>query len=348
MADFLELQARESVQPGWREALGGIARNCCLGRTQADLQLEVFVNADGALDGCDCWISLRSTACVLSVGLARDAACTLADETWRPWLKETVDSPPADLLPSIWNAALADLWEDFGELIGQTLEVVAVTAEADPSESDAVLSGVLQCADGATLRLAFCLPPSVIDTLVRAWSRQPLQRVNDLGQMRVSVVIEFGWREFTRENLRGLAVGDVIVLEYDMSEGTEGIIGGVRIEGRARFNARLSEREATIISLVEFEPSEPDAVNKDWTEELAITLVFEAGRQTLPLGEVESLQPGHCFVLPGDCGQALKITVNGQVVGEGELVRVGSGYGVRLKKLGVANDATADISVSDG
>jgi type III secretion protein Q len=65
-----------------------------------------------------------------------------------------------------------------------------------------------------------------------------------------------------------------------------------------------------------------------------VTLEFELGNLTLPLGEIAGLKPGYVFQLPGRLEDArVVIRAGGRVVGRGELVAVGEVLGVQVTAL---------------
>ena len=69
-------------------------------------------------------------------------------------------------------------------------------------------------------------------------------------------------------------------------------------------------------------------------DDIPVRLVFEVGETTLPLGELQSLQPGYTFELPASVAEPVRIRANGKIVGSGELVQVGDRVGVRVLSLG--------------
>ncbi|MBB4382604.1 type III secretion system cytoplasmic ring protein SctQ [Bradyrhizobium sp. SBR1B] len=72
-------------------------------------------------------------------------------------------------------------------------------------------------------------------------------------------------------------------------------------------------------------PSEADL------DSVEITLVFECGRWPIPLGTLRSINEGHVFEFgrPADC--PVDIVANGQLIGRGDIVRVGEELGIRLR-----------------
>lgn len=64
---------------------------------------------------------------------------------------------------------------------------------------------------------------------------------------------------------------------------------------------------------------------------VGVTVDFELGSTSLPLGELANLKPGYVFELSGNLNQVrVVIRANGTRVGYGELVAVGDVLGVQL------------------
>ncbi|MFK4719549.1 type III secretion protein Q [Bradyrhizobium niftali] len=71
-------------------------------------------------------------------------------------------------------------------------------------------------------------------------------------------------------------------------------------------------------------PSEADI------DSVEITLVFECGRWPIPLGTLRSINEGHVFELGRQVDGPVDIVANGQLIGRGDIVRVGEALGIRL------------------
>jgi len=72
-------------------------------------------------------------------------------------------------------------------------------------------------------------------------------------------------------------------------------------------------------------PSEADI------DSVEITLVFECGRWPIPLGTLRSINEGHVFELGRPLDGPVDIVANGQLIGRGDIVRIGEALGVRLR-----------------
>lgn len=68
-------------------------------------------------------------------------------------------------------------------------------------------------------------------------------------------------------------------------------------------------------------------------EDIGISLLFEVGRQEMPLKQLRSLQAGYVFELPANAARPVTVRANGKAIGRGELVKIGERIGVRLVEM---------------
>ena len=66
---------------------------------------------------------------------------------------------------------------------------------------------------------------------------------------------------------------------------------------------------------------------------LEITLRFDLGQLTLPLGELQQIQPGYSFELELPAPGQVRIVAGTQLIGRGELVQIEDRLGVRVTAL---------------
>jgi type III secretion protein Q len=67
--------------------------------------------------------------------------------------------------------------------------------------------------------------------------------------------------------------------------------------------------------------------------DLPVTLVFEAGRATFSVEQVRKLAAGAVLPLPDAAADSINIISGGKRIGQGELVRIGEGLGIRIKRI---------------
>jgi flagellar motor switch protein FliN len=69
-------------------------------------------------------------------------------------------------------------------------------------------------------------------------------------------------------------------------------------------------------------------------EKIAVTLIVEAGRIQMTMDKLLKLEPGNLLELDLHPENGVALTINGSVVGKGELLRMGELIGVRILELG--------------
>ncbi len=65
-------------------------------------------------------------------------------------------------------------------------------------------------------------------------------------------------------------------------------------------------------------------------ETIPVDLTFELGQKRIPLGELKNIGPGFHFRLDRDPATPVMIRAGGEVVGSGQMVRIGDRIGVRI------------------
>ncbi|WDD96639.1 type III secretion system cytoplasmic ring protein SctQ [Thalassomonas actiniarum] len=85
-------------------------------------------------------------------------------------------------------------------------------------------------------------------------------------------------------------------------------------------------------------------------DEIPVTLTFEAGNLTLPLGELNQLSSGHVFAFDSQTNgeQAIQIRANGQLIGTCSLVSVAGKLGAKITRLNSTITAENESAESRG
>src|SRR5262245_54916223 len=153
---------------------------------------------------------------------------------------------------------------------------------------------------------------------------------------------------FPLSELRATQIGDVLVLGRRMqcwsrvrlvrlgarSNELPGAWSAAYDGARLTVNATapIYEAEKTVPETQSVETSE--TLSADAVARTPVTLEFELGTLTVPLGEIAGLKPSYVFQLPGRLEDArVLIRAGGRVVGQGELVAVGEVLGVQVTAL---------------
>jgi type III secretion system YscQ/HrcQ family protein len=163
-----------------------------------------------------------------------------------------------------------------------------------------------------------------------------------LADAQVALRLEVGRTAVARDDLAGLAVGDVVLFERF---GVRDVRGGpvtLRL-GRGGFAARLEGDTLRVEDFyrlnvgapsMEFDSSGKDAASADQLlKELPVEVVCELGRVTMSGRELVELRPGAVIPAGRPLAGPVDLTVGGRVVARGELVDVEGEIGVRITQL---------------
>ncbi len=180
----------------------------------------------------------------------------------------------------------------------------------------------------------------------------------DLAHLPMTVVPVIGRSKIIGEELAGLAMNDVILVEEYFSEETPrwylgpSLAIGVEIrEGRGTVTTIITDitdtaniTETTMQAPLQpareqAEDRRPEARETPGDvpclnlENLDIEVRFELGREIMTLGELQKLAPGQIFELRGPIRSPVTITANSRPVARGEVVDIEGRVGVRVLEI---------------
>ena len=169
---------------------------------------------------------------------------------------------------------------------------------------------------------------------------------DDPGALAPSIVFPIqlcaGTQSLTVSELKSLHPGDVILCGEPPGTDTFAILSDrffapTRTDGDnhvldAAWKPLNQTQESLMKSQTKIDtattPGDPDQF-----EDLPVQLVFEIGRCELPLSEIRKLGEGSIVPTAPGTANAVNILANGRLVGNGELVKIGAGIGVRVLRL---------------
>ena len=200
----------------------------------------------------------------------------------------------------------------------------------------------LRCEGGGTVSVVrLRLGAGAAERLAAALDRVALAPL-PLDALRVPVHLRVGSCTLPLDELRTLHPGDVLMPERGGGSTFVAVVGE-RLVWHGDWDGRTAAvgtpRQAAGAAGAEEwtmgDEMPPDAAGMPDAElnELPVRLVFEVGRVELTLGELSTVGPGHVFALPGGAPGMVDILASGRRIGQGELVQLGDGTGVRLLSL---------------
>jgi type III secretion protein Q len=222
-------------------------------------------------------------------------------------------------------------WSDTSSVLADTLTTVT-------------LGFTVTTADGPETSGLLRMSPDVVRRLLQnsGW-RQPVLAPGAWKALPVPLRIQMHGVRFPIEELTAAEIGDVLVLgRSSHCWRSLHILSEDSIDLKRRWNAEYDGQRLRIIAALPYVPtespmSESDSPPTQETNALAgvgVTVDFELGSTSLPLGELANLKPGYVFEVAGNLNQVrVVIRANGTRVGYGELVAVGDVLGVQLLAL---------------
>ncbi len=151
-----------------------------------------------------------------------------------------------------------------------------------------------------------------------------------------------GTQELAVSELKDLRLGDVILREQPFGTDPFVVLSGrffapVKPDGNsyilvADWRSFNKSQESPMKSQTKIDTA-GSTEDLGQLEDLPVQLVFEIGRYELPLSELRKLGEGSILPTAPSTANAVNILANGRLVGNGELVKIGAGLGVRVVRL---------------
>lgn len=257
------------------------------------------------------------------------------------WL-ETLDGVHADVQgpagSMLLELALLDLIERVERLSGQTLEVVEIAGGAEPAPDLAAhplnLTLLVQLGEGAALPMPLHLSIDAAQLIADLLEQQGSAAQHPLGVLRLSLNVENGEALLSLGELRSLRAGDVLMLDDRPDDQVRLVLPG-RLQARATLSdegIRLLEPPIATHFAKDVDMTEsPIGPELDSTlDELPMKLVCQVGSVELSLAQLRELGEGSLLPLSAPARDGVDLMVNGRRIGQGQLVKIGDGLGVRL------------------
>lgn len=262
--------------------------------------------------------------------------------------------PPTDLAALLLEAALLPLVEVFERGVGLAVGLHAV-ADASPhpeprpdNAASFMRVPFLLRGPGMSQTLWVEAPARTMEILLRNWGAG----TRKMDQLPVPLMLQAGSTILSAGLIRSLRPGDAVLLqEMEAGQILDGLPSVMRLFVADTFVVSLRRAQAgwrlqtplrqawKAGQILSDNTTEGIAVAEPIVDldELPVRLVFEAGRLELSLGELRRLGAGSILEIGTQPGQ-VRILVNGQRIGDGELVNIENRSGVRITALATNAD----------
>ncbi|MGE7991689.1 type III secretion system cytoplasmic ring protein SctQ [Pseudomonas sp. NPDC089554] len=246
-------------------------------------------------------------------------------------------SPASALL---LEQALLPLIEPLEQALGLTLQVLERAPET-PSNLAPLQLELRVTIDGTPMPVQLRSDAEGWAVLLDALDRYIAPAPLDLGPLPLLLQVDAGEAWLTLAELRSLLPGDVVMLEPWAEAQVRLHLGGQLMLKAQRDGQRLRLLETPNVLAVVKERSMSDVeVGADGLDssldELQLKLVCQVGSVELSFAQLRELGVGSVLELAPRMHEGVDLMINGRRVGQGQLVKVGDGLGVRVLSFAVS------------
>jgi type III secretion system YscQ/HrcQ family protein len=156
-------------------------------------------------------------------------------------------------------------------------------------------------------------------------------------QIPLQVNFEIGYSSMTKEELGGLEISDIILIDERLSPARSHIIvsiGGLLIlEGNIDSSGKIVLGNKAIQRFGEDMKQEENKHGysaESLIGDIPVKLTFNVGETQITFDKLTDIQPGYIFEMNTGLEKPVEIKANGKSVGMGELVEIGDRLGVRV------------------
>lgn len=233
--------------------------------------------------------------------------------------------------------ALLGFIEPLERSTGQPVQVVEAPeiAHSEPFVLHVTLEVTL--GDSASTLVALHLSADAAQWLVQWLERHLPPAAHRLDNLAWRLSVEAGEAPLTVAELRSLRPGDVVMLDAWPVDQVRVCLSD-RLQARARLEghtATLIEKPMALTSVKEtcMTDSTSESVVDSSLDELLLKLVCQVGSVELSLAQLRDMGVGSVLQLTSHVHDEVDLMVNGRRIGQGQLVKMGDGLGVRLLSL---------------
>lgn len=234
--------------------------------------------------------------------------------------------------------ALLGVIEPVEQLAGLPLRIVHNAIELDAQPLVVSLTMQVQLAQGAPLYVALQLSAAAATLLADLLEQHATPAAHPLPALHLPFTVENGEAELSVAELRSLNPGDVVMLDHWPDGQARLVLQGRRLHARAELDGNtleLLEQPIALNFLKEHhmtgsaESATPQSLDSP-LDDLPLKLVCQVGSVELSLAQLRELGTGSLVQMTPQLHDGVDLMVNGRRVGQGQLVKIGDGLGVRL------------------
>jgi type III secretion protein Q len=233
--------------------------------------------------------------------------------------------------------ALLGFIEPLERAAGRPLQVVEAPEVALSEPFVLHLTLEVTCAGGEPLAVPLHLSAEAAQLLADGLDAHLPPVAHGLAALGWQLPVHAGEAPLSVAELRSLRPGDVVMLD-DWPAGHVRLVFDDRLQARAVLDgtrATLLEQPMAVSSLKDvcMTESAVESAVESSLDELPLKLVCQVGTVELSLAQLREMGEGSLLQLTPQMHDGVDLLVNGRRIGQGQLVKMGDGLGVRLLSL---------------
>jgi len=185
---------------------------------------------------------------------------------------------------------------------------------------------VLHLSDGALIQMA-----PVMQTLPAHQS--------DVSDLPLRCTLLLDRFSISLQELQCLAPGDVLLMDRDPVSPDGGFGAVLQIPGARSMRAQVRDSHVELLSDVDSLMTDSPTTEPQM-DALHLPVAVTIGTLELPISRLSTLAVGEVLDIGLDATERVSLTVNGQVIADGELIRIAGRVGVRITTLSAAKRMT--------
>ncbi len=241
------------------------------------------------------------------------------------------------------EACIADELQWLEQILGQEIRLQQVNP-APVGDIDRPFTFTLGTAKGRLGGAIGFSEPCDAEQIAMLLSKQRTGKRRLPSQMPLNIRLLIGAVRIGSLQLLSLRPGDVVIIDDFTAEAEKGLLlVGNHLIAPVELSEPHCRLRAPLIPIIGsrwewiMEGKVSDATDMDLQDDdfegVPVSVVFELGRATMPLGKLSQLAPGAVVPLLDTSRAIVDVIANGKRVGCGEIVRIGEGLGVRLIRM---------------
>ena len=209
---------------------------------------------------------------------------------------------------------------------------LGLAEEASLPETDALCVDIQLSLEKRSCWGRLVIPPELQKNWCAHFASNTVSLLQNAPGLELSLSVQMGTFSLTKREWQSFKKGDVAPLRRGDTHHAALMLGTLPL-----FQAKIKQHKLHLLEdpftheeTMEKHPENVDEPKPVSLKELPLNITIELAQLKMTLEKLLQLEPGNVIDVPIDTNQPVRLTVNGQLIGHGELVHVGEALAIRL------------------